>query len=120
MFSKVSIFSVVLIIIATCFYECVSKASGTEKTFEETRKSLLRQEQDYLSVNSYVRDKCEEQTCSSEYVKLRNAIASTGLSNLQISSNYQKCMLPCIRQHKPEKAKEEYSDGSSALSSSDE
>uniref|UniRef100_A0A5S6QRS1 Uncharacterized protein n=1 Tax=Trichuris muris TaxID=70415 RepID=A0A5S6QRS1_TRIMR len=113
MFSSASVVSVIVIIASVSFCDC---ASGTTKTFEETRKSLLKQEERYLSVNTGTRDSCEQNTCASQYTKLSQEISSKGKSNMAVSTAYQDCMLSCIRSKKPKQAAEAYSDGSSPLS----
>ncbi|KHJ46738.1 hypothetical protein D918_03070 [Trichuris suis] len=83
-----------------CAYHVVHITIFLEK-YEEYKKSLLKQEKDFLSVNSYVSDECESTTCSLQTVLLKEALKTYGRSKKQLSIDYQDCMLPCIRRQKP-------------------
>ncbi|KFD49246.1 hypothetical protein M513_09897 [Trichuris suis] len=89
------------------------------KKYEEYKKSLLKQEKDFLSVNSYVSDECESTTCSLQTVLLKEALKTYGRSKKQLSIDYQDCMLPCIRRQKPRAPMEKTSSESSSVSSSE-
>ncbi|KFD49242.1 hypothetical protein M514_09893 [Trichuris suis] len=124
MFPKTVIVSVMLIIYAA--YLCESGAAADFKTLDDYRNSLLKQEKEFLQMRGDVRGTCESVSCSVQTVKLTSAIQTKGKSEMKISTDYQDCMLACIRKRKREtirkkskRSKRRTSSSSSSSSSSD-
>ncbi|KHJ46735.1 hypothetical protein D918_03059 [Trichuris suis] len=110
MFPKTVIVSVMLIIYAAYLCErnkykayalsTFSGAAADFKTLDDYRNSLLKQEKEFLQMRGDVRGTCESVSCSVQTVKLTSAIQTKGKSEMKISTDYQDCMLACIRKRK--------------------